>query len=446
MGVRNINPKEDALVVRSNKLIEAHYETTLHQMRIMLWLLSEIKPEDRDFQTYRVSIKELAKFVGLEGNKNIYQQLADATRGMVGSVVEIGSLEDDRFLQTGLISSAEYRIGDGHIDLSVDPKLKPYLLELRENFTTAYLRDLMQMKSVYSIRLYDLLNQYRKIGKRRLKVKELKKMLGIEKKYKLYGHFKTRVIKPAVTEINERTDLFVDYHEHKESRSVVALNFAIKVKDSFQTVEAGGGEFTDPELAAQLVAHGFKEPEANELVAIYGETDRERITYHLAELERGIESGKIKRAVPWLRKAIEEDYRDQKSLFQQQREEARKEANERARERKRRAEEAAAIREQMNELEAEYLQYRLAFVGDTIGALSDNERADWEDEFKASLPAHMLRFWNKEPRFDRRIFLTNAENFIADKTGEISLEFEAWLVANEKPDYQELARKRDALL
>ena len=94
MEVRTIKPKEDALVVRHNKLIEARYTTTLHQQRIMLWLISEIRPEDREFQTYRVTVKELAKFIGVEGNKNIYREIAEATQGMVGRVVEIGSIEE----------------------------------------------------------------------------------------------------------------------------------------------------------------------------------------------------------------------------------------------------------------------------------------------------------------------------------------------------------------
>ena len=81
---------------------------------------------------------------------------------MVGRVVEIGSLEEGELLQVGLISRAQYKYGDGFIDLSVDPALKPYLLDLKANFTTAYLRDLLSMKSVYGIRMYDLLNQYRK--------------------------------------------------------------------------------------------------------------------------------------------------------------------------------------------------------------------------------------------------------------------------------------------
>ena len=210
MEFRTIKPKEDALVVRHNKLIEARYTTTLHQQRIMLWLISEIRPEDREFQTYRVTVKELAKFIGVEGNKNIYKEIAEATQGMVGRVVEIGSIEEGELLQVGLIRTAKHKLGTGFIDISVNPELLPYLIDLKNNFTTAYLRDLLAMKSAYSIRVYDLLNQYRKIGKRTLEVERLKDILGVQEKYKLYGHFKTRVNIPAITEIeiNKKINLY----------------------------------------------------------------------------------------------------------------------------------------------------------------------------------------------------------------------------------------------
>lgn len=447
MGVKNINPKEDALVVRSNKLIEANYETSLHQMRIMLWLISEIKPEDRDFQTYRVSIKELAKYVGVEANKNIYQQIAAATRGMIGRVVEIGSFDEDRLLQTGLISSAEYRVGEGFVDLSIDPKLKPYLLELSENFTKAYLQDLMQMKSAYSIRLYDLLNQYRKIGKRNLPVVEIKKTLGIEKKYKEYKNFKARVIKPAVDEINARTDLHIAFTERKHGRSVAVLEFSIQAKEGFRnSAPDRAGEFEDHDLTARLVGHGFKEAGARELVKLYGETDPERITFHIGELEKLLAADKVKRPVPWLRKAIEEDYREQKSLFQKDREEAEAEAQVRAAERNRRKEEAELLREQIAAINSGYDDYRIKFVEDLIAEVAEENRIEWQKEFVELLPEPIKRIWLKKPVWHSRVVLSKTEDFLKGKTGKVCLDSDIWAQENNKPDVNKLAEKRERLL
>ena len=50
---------------RHNHLIEARYRLTLQEQRLLLWLFSEIKPEDTDFKRYRVRIADLAKLIGI---------------------------------------------------------------------------------------------------------------------------------------------------------------------------------------------------------------------------------------------------------------------------------------------------------------------------------------------------------------------------------------------
>ena len=61
-------PKDTALVVKHNKLIEAKYRLTLQEKRILLWLMSEIQPGDKDFKKYRVRIADLAAFVGISND------------------------------------------------------------------------------------------------------------------------------------------------------------------------------------------------------------------------------------------------------------------------------------------------------------------------------------------------------------------------------------------
>ena len=72
-------PNEKALVTKHNKLIQAKYSLTLQEKRLIYWLISEIRPDDGDFKPYRVSVKELAAFLGLENDNRIYQQMAQVT-------------------------------------------------------------------------------------------------------------------------------------------------------------------------------------------------------------------------------------------------------------------------------------------------------------------------------------------------------------------------------
>jgi plasmid replication initiation protein len=50
-------------------------------------------------------------------------------------VVEIQ--EPGRLLQTHWVSSADYVDGTGMVNLTFDPLLKPYLLQLKGNFTSS---------------------------------------------------------------------------------------------------------------------------------------------------------------------------------------------------------------------------------------------------------------------------------------------------------------------
>ena len=65
----------------------------------------------------------------------------------------------------------------------------------------------MALKSSFSIRIFELLKQYEKLGKRRIELEDLRQLVGttelaqngevIKEDYPLYGHFKSRVILPA---------------------------------------------------------------------------------------------------------------------------------------------------------------------------------------------------------------------------------------------------------
>lgn len=99
MQSRSIAPHGQALVTKHNKLIQARYALSLQEKRLILWLVSAIRPGDTDFHSYRVSVRTLAELLGLEKNKNIYAQVAAVTRRLMRRVIEIETLDEQRFLQ-----------------------------------------------------------------------------------------------------------------------------------------------------------------------------------------------------------------------------------------------------------------------------------------------------------------------------------------------------------
>src|SRR5512146_2135960 len=107
---RSIAPHGQTLVTKHNKLIQARYALSLQEKRLILWLVSAIRPGDTDFHSYRVSVRALAELLGVEKNKNVHAQVAAITRRLMRRVIEIDKLDEKRALQIHWLSSAEYHL------------------------------------------------------------------------------------------------------------------------------------------------------------------------------------------------------------------------------------------------------------------------------------------------------------------------------------------------
>jgi plasmid replication initiation protein len=217
---------KNKLVRKSNALIEASYKLYASEKRVILFLASMIKPEDKDFKRYKLSIKEFAKISGLK-HKGEYAQVREITKRLINRFLEIQT--PNGILQTSWLSSAEYIEGSGEVILQFDSNLKPFLLQLRERFTRYNLGQAIRLKSIYSIRIYELLKQYEKIGERVMMVDDLRHKLGLEKgQYRNFNSFKVYVLSSAQSELAEKTDISFEFEEIKIGRRVGKIRFFIK--------------------------------------------------------------------------------------------------------------------------------------------------------------------------------------------------------------------------
>src|SRR5690606_23398457 len=136
--------------------------------------------------------------------------------------------DEDGFITTNWVASQRYKEGEGIIKLSFSPYLKPYLLQLKTQFTSYKLSNILSLGSGYSIRLYELMKKWQHLGEREYPVDELKLKFGIEEgTYSRYTHFKNRVLKRAIEEVNEKTDLHIKFTEIKKGRKVEKIGFTI---------------------------------------------------------------------------------------------------------------------------------------------------------------------------------------------------------------------------
>ena len=224
---------DNPLAVQSNALINARYEMTMLQKKLLLMLISKIRREDDDFKVYKIRVKDFKGTAGLSSTQ-IYSKLKKATEGLMSIVFKIKKETGE--LQISILSSAEYFKGRGLMELCFDPKLKPYLLQLKEQFTQIPIKQVMTLKSVYAIRLFEMLQQYKSTGFFITKVDALRYKLGLEKKYKSYNLFKKNVIIQAQREL-ESTDMAFTFEEIKESRRVDRIKFRLTPVQDRQLTE-----------------------------------------------------------------------------------------------------------------------------------------------------------------------------------------------------------------
>lgn len=219
---------ENNLVIKANKLNESRYKLSIQEQRVVLTMISMIEPDDVDFKPYSFQIKDFLKLAGLKG-QSAYSEIRKVTRSLLSKTFTIGNPSGS--IQIGWVSSAQYFDKEGRVELSFDPKLKPYLLALRQEFTRYQLKNTIRLKSVYSVRIYELLKQYQGIGSRTFDLEELRGLVGLtDDRLNLYGNFKVKVLNKAQSEL-KKTDISFTFTPVKTSRRVTGIVFTIFKND-----------------------------------------------------------------------------------------------------------------------------------------------------------------------------------------------------------------------
>ena len=218
------------MIRKANHLIEASYKLSALEQKIIALLASTIRPDDSDFKAYPIKIKDFQDLTGTASNN--YDRLEDVVVGLKEKNLKIIYLNDEEkkvILNVSWLSSTKYTEGSGIIELCFDPKLKPFFLQLKARFTKYRLKNVVQLRSQFSIRIYELLKQYEKLGQRLFTVPDLRSVLGIEEgQYKLYADFKRKVLLIAQDEIAKKTDISFTFEEIKISHGIGQIRFFIK--------------------------------------------------------------------------------------------------------------------------------------------------------------------------------------------------------------------------
>lgn len=221
-------------VVKSNDLIQkSRFNLSLQEQKIILYLISKIKPEDMELKEHIFEIRDFCKVCGIEvdSGKN-YKDIKQALKSLRDKSIWI-TLEDGSETTLAWIDKITMVKNSGSIRIKIDDMMKPYLLQLQQHFTSYELLYTLAMKSQYSTRLYEILKSYEYKRNIIFDINDLKRTLSAEN-YTRFPDFKRYVLDIALREINEFSDLTITYEIIKESRRYAKLNFSIQIKKNMR--------------------------------------------------------------------------------------------------------------------------------------------------------------------------------------------------------------------
>lgn len=232
------NEKErDYMVVKSNELIQkAAYRLTAEEQKFLCYVVSRIKPTDKDFATITVSAADYADLIGIDKG-NAYRDFKKMADSFHDKARWIKMGDEVQLFQVFL--KPTYNKKQGSLSVILDPDLKRHLLQLRSNYTEYELWNIISLKSKYAIRLYELFKSYAYQRETTFEIDNLKELLCCEN-YKEFKAFRRRVLSPAIDEINELTNLSVECLLEKtgQGSKVQAVTFKITKKDSLAAYKA----------------------------------------------------------------------------------------------------------------------------------------------------------------------------------------------------------------
>ena len=462
--------KDTDLVVKSNTLVSSRYKLEWSEHRLVLFLISKIDKDDEDFKEYVVSVSNMAKLMGLtDRDKNLgggfYQRMEQAIQSLMSRVVTIR--EGKNWLKFHWVSSAKYLHKKGQIKIKISPELKPYLLQVKKNFTAYELGNVIKMKSIYSARLYELLKQYEKIGRRVFDIGELRGLLEIEvSEYVKIDHFHKRVIKPAYEELPQKSDIYFEYEFIKTGRKFTHIEFTIIYQKRKGRGEDENDHITDiiksySEIASIATSEKDEQDIDNDIIEnilvmgvtkaiainLSNEFERHRIIANIEYAKEKSKNSEIKNISAFTVEAIRQDYANsQLSLFEE--EQLKEKEIEKAKKMEYEAEMERRIQKGA-ELEAEYNKFVDVIIRKFIEEIENSEEASnaFDEWFKGAASPFVKKHYTRiskmsdtdEARDQAKLYIFNHyygqlerkimsfEDFASNKGYKVLKEVDHWL-------------------
>lgn len=208
---------EKAIVQKQNILNEIRANNlTLQELRFFSIYLSKINPYDKSTRAVTFKLTDFQKIMDFK-RLNIVQ-LKAATDSLLTKLVHIpkesgGYTTFQLFKECTIDKDSS---GEWYVSIDAHDKALPLMFDFKDRYFKYELWNALRLKSANQIRMYEILKQYENIGKREIKVDDLRELLGIApNEYPRWDRFKDRVLDSCQQALKQFTDICYTYERGK---------------------------------------------------------------------------------------------------------------------------------------------------------------------------------------------------------------------------------------
>jgi plasmid replication initiation protein len=225
----------NCVVAKSNDLVPKLAKYDLQELRLIAYCLAHYDSRKPDNRKFTARVDELAEIFPSMGEHTAYDVIKKAVIDINSKPIEFRD-EYGQHLWTWF-AGFSYREREGIFEFAISQWIEPYLLALKERFNIFRLGDVHQFRAASTWKLYENLNIYKYTGSWLATLDELRELLDVEGKHDRFDSLRQRLIDPALMEINEKSNLSVEYAKEREGRKVTALRFFIRTKEKIYVHE-----------------------------------------------------------------------------------------------------------------------------------------------------------------------------------------------------------------
>lgn len=221
-------------VCQDNDLIMLKQSLSLNAIKLIRAAMMQIVRSDTELEAYYISVTDMASLLNTSAS-NLYRDMDTIINNITDNPIKFIDSYGERTI-IPWVNFCKYRPDVG-VMIQLNSLLKPYLLNLRERYTQYTYETIITMKSVYSIRIFEILIS--KIKTRVLPkegtdtiitLSELREALDLTTKYPRYTNLRQRIIEPAIDEINRCTLYSVSLKQPVKNGVTIAITFHINMQ------------------------------------------------------------------------------------------------------------------------------------------------------------------------------------------------------------------------